>query len=293
VAVYKRAYRAYDGALTSERWRFLVLPRYAFQEIFESRFLTAFLVICCVPFLAEATAVYVSNSAPARMVLNMPGEPSAMAKEFFIGALWIQCTFAFFLTAWIAPVLISPDLVNGALPLYLSRPFSRVEYVLGKASVLVILLSAITWVPQLLLFLMQVDLGPDGWFAANYRIGLAILLGSWIWIAVLTLLGLALSAWIRWRIVATGALFGVFFMGTAFGEMWREVVKNSWGRVVSLSYLIQVVWADLFGAARMGMFGRRRASDLDPWAAWIALFTICLVCLWILNKRLRAREVVA
>ena len=50
---------------------------------------------------------------------------------------------------------MSPDLRNNGLPLYLSRPFSRTEYVLGKMSVLLILLSAITWVPGLLLFLFQ------------------------------------------------------------------------------------------------------------------------------------------
>ena len=46
-----------------------------------------------------------------------------------------------------------------ALPLYLARPFCRTEYILGKIAVLVILLSAITWVPGLLLFLLQAYLG--------------------------------------------------------------------------------------------------------------------------------------
>ena len=38
------------------------------------------------------------------------------------------------------------------MPLYLARPFSRTEYVLGKASTLVILLSLLTWIPGLFLF---------------------------------------------------------------------------------------------------------------------------------------------
>ena len=55
----------------------------------------------------------------------------------------------------VGPPLVSRDLRNNALPLYLCRPFSRTEYVMGKMSVMLILLSAITWVPQLLLFLFQ------------------------------------------------------------------------------------------------------------------------------------------
>src|SRR5258707_13066390 len=53
------------------------------------------------------------------------------------------------------PPLVSRDLRNNALPLYLCRPFTRTEDVLGKMSVLLILLSAITWIPQLLLFLFH------------------------------------------------------------------------------------------------------------------------------------------
>ena len=54
---------------------------------------------------------------------------------------------ALFLAAFVGPGQVSPDLANNALSLYLARPFSRAEYVLGKMSVLVILLSLMTWVP--------------------------------------------------------------------------------------------------------------------------------------------------
>src|SRR5688572_5414913 len=247
MAVHKRAYRPYEGPLTPERWRLLVLPRYSFRELFESRVLLAFFVLCFVPFLAELTVVYVANSAPARALLGLDDRPDVIGGEFFFLALGIQSTLAFLLTAWVAPVLVSPDLVNGALPLYLSRPFSRAEYVLGKASVLLILLSFITWVPMLWVFSLQAGLAPSGWLAANLRIGAAIVTGALIWISVLTLLGLGLSALIRWRIVASAALVGIFFMGTAFGEIWREVLRNPWGRLLNLPYLIGIVWTNLFG----------------------------------------------
>ena len=65
-------------------------------------------------------------------------------------------------------------------------------------------------------------------------------------IALLTLLGLALSATIRWRLVASVAVLATFFIGSAMGEMWRQVLHNSWGRLVNLSYLIGLVWRDLF-----------------------------------------------
>jgi ABC-2 type transport system permease protein len=298
VAVHKRAYRPYEGRLTSERWRFLVLPRFALMDLFESRVLTAFVVLCFVPFLVEAGGIYIAHSAAARAVIGitkMDGE--FLRPEFFLGAFSIQGILAFFLTAWVAPVLVSPDLVNGALPLFLSRPLSRAEYVLGKAAVLGGLLSAITWVPILALFALQAGL-TEGWGRANIRIVGAVLVGAWIWILVLALLGLALSAWIRWRLVASAALAGVFFMGTAFGEMWREVLGNAWGRLVNLMYLIAIVWHDLFGVAAREpvareMLDERQMRDLPTWAAWAGLLLACAICGWMLNRRLRGREVVS
>jgi hypothetical protein len=213
LAVYKRCYRPYQGPLTSERWRFLVVPRYALQELVESRNLMAFVVMCLFPFLAEAVGIYVANFPPARALLRISGGPDTMRPEFFAGALALQGSLAIILAAWVTPVLVSPDLVNGALPLYLSRPFSRAEYLLGKALALFALLSVVTWVPVLVLFALQAGLAENGWLFTHLRVVWATLLGSWIWIAVLALLGLSLSAWIRWRLVASTTVFGVFFMG--------------------------------------------------------------------------------
>jgi len=298
VAVHKRVYRPYEGPLTPERRRLLVLPRYAFMELLESRVMLAYFIFCFVPFLVELGYVYLANSAPARALIGIRGETAAVSVEFFMFSLGVQSTLAFLLTAWVAPVLVSPDLVNGALPLYLSRPFSRAEYVAGKAVVLASLLSAITWVPILTLFLVQSGLAGRTWLWENLRISWATLLGAGIWIAVLTLLGLALSACIRWRLVASAALVATFFMGTAFGEMWREVLRNPWGRLANLSYLVGVVWRDLFGLATRRSLARdmlddRRAADIPSWAAWAALLATCALSAWLLNRRLRAREVVS
>jgi ABC-2 type transport system permease protein len=290
VAVHKRAYRPYDGPLTAERWRFLVLPRYAFRELFESRVLMVFLVLCCIPFLVEVAVVYIANTAAARVLLGIPEQPDVMRAEFFFSALTMQGALAFFLTAWVAPVLVSPDLVNGALPLYLSRPLSRGEYVLGKATVLLTLLSGITWVPQLILCGLQAGLAGSAWWPAHLRIGMAIFVGSWLWILVLTLLGLAISSWIRWRFVASGALFAVFFMGAAFGEMWRQILRNSWGQLLNVSYMIGIVWHRLFGSSRVMAL---RPNELPAWVAVLGLLAVCGFSLWLLNRRLQAREVVA
>jgi ABC-2 type transport system permease protein len=295
VAVYRRAYRPYDGPLTPERSRFLAVSRYAIAELSESKVLMAFVVLCLFPFLIEAIGIYITNSAAARALLRISGGADPMRAEFFGMALTIQGSLAAMLAAWVAPVLVSPDLVNGALPLYLSRPLSRTEYVLGKAAALALLLSTITWVPVLTLFSLQAGLAPVEWLAANLRVAWAILAGSWIWITVLTLLGLALSAWIRWRLVASASLFAVFFMGAALGEVWSEVLATPWGRIANLPYLMVVVLVELFGSVASQANSRelRTLMQLPVWAAVAGLAAVCAASVWMLDRRLRAREVVS
>src|SRR5439155_4344471 len=86
---------------------------------------------------------------------------------FFLGWMSFQATLSVFVTALIGPGLVSPDLTNNALPLYFSRPFSRLEYVLGKFSALFVLLSLVTAAPMLLIYLLKSALAGWPWFIQN------------------------------------------------------------------------------------------------------------------------------
>ncbi len=75
----------------------------------------------------------------------------------------------------------------------------------GRISVLLTLLSLITWVPGVVLFAIQSSIEGWDWMTGNLWLAGSIVLGLLVWIVVLSLIGLALSAWVRWKIGA-GAL---------------------------------------------------------------------------------------
>src|SRR6266436_4325035 len=200
MAVYERSYDEFRGQLTPQWSRFLILPRYAFQSVFRSKLFITFFAICFVYPLIAAILIYLHHNtfAIATMKLNV-AELLPIDASFFKTYMIVQGVSAFFLTVLVGPALVSRDLTNNALPLYLSRPFSRAEYVLGKMSVLVILLSLITWVPGLILFIIHSSLMGRTWFVDNAWIAWAIFASAIIWILIIALLALALSAWIKWR----------------------------------------------------------------------------------------------
>jgi len=68
--------------------------------------------------------------------------------------------------------------------------------VLGKLSVLALLLSGVTWIPCLFLFGLQAGLARNGCYAHVWMV-VPIVVCSAIWILMLSLLSLAVSAWVK------------------------------------------------------------------------------------------------
>lgn len=289
MAVYERSYKSYTGYLTPERTRFLVLPRYAYKEVVRSKLFVSFLMLCWLLPLSLSLLIYLPhNSSFLKLVQASPADITGFFNydaTFFLLWFMVPVTFLAYLVALImGPALVSADLRNNALPLYLSRPFNRAEYVLGKTAVLVILLSVVTWIPGLWLFGLQASLAGWAWFKENWFIGVSIFLASWIWILVLCLLSLAISAYVRWKPVARVAMFGIWFVLAPIGELINALFRTRWGSLLNLSDMIAVVYADLFRAPRI--------EQVPPWAAWSALIGACLVFVWLLARKVRAYEVV-
>jgi ABC-2 type transport system permease protein len=303
MAVYEHTYKQYLGKLTPEWSRFLVIPRHAFRDVFKSKLFTAFFVVCFIPLLIETILIYLHHNANALAILKVNvRELVPIDASFFQTFVNLQGTFAFFVTLLVGPPLVARDLRNNALPLYLCRPFSRTEYVLGKMSVLLILLSAITWVPQLLLFLFQSYLEGANWFVDNLSLASAIFIGSVVWILLLALLSQAVSALVKWRVIASAALLGIFFIPSVFGEVINQIFLTRWGNIISLGALIKNVTAGLFGTFVQasghitdwdGRVGREIIMNEPPlWASWFALFVVCAICLALLSRKVKAYEVV-
>ncbi len=305
MAVYEQTYKPYTGKLTPEGSRFLVIPRHTLRGVFNSKLFTAFYVICFLPLLVEAVLIYLHHNVTALAIMEINAkELIPIDGTFFQYFVNIQGGFAFFVALLVGPPLVSRDLRNNALPLYLCRPFSRTEYVMGKMSVLLILLSWITWVPQLLMFLFQSYLQGFDWFRSNLWIASAIIIGGLVWILLLGLLSQTVSALLKWRIVASGAMLGIVFIPSVFASIVNFIFQTHWANIISLFGLMGNVTAGLFGTFDR-VAGRIQISDFDDnvvrevlllepplWACWAALFLFCAVCLAVLHWKIKAYEVV-
>jgi ABC-2 type transport system permease protein len=285
MAVYERTWRRYAGELTPVRWRWLVVTRYALADAFASRLFTAFYAICFLPSVVGIFFIYLSHNLSLLQQLGMPPDlMNVLTDKFFMLLFSWQALPAFLVAVIVSPSLIAADLSNNALPLYLSRPIDRSEYVLGKMAVLAILLSPMTWVMGLAIFILQAYFEGGGWGLENYRIGMAYLVGHIAWIVVISMLTLAISAWVRFKPAARGALFAIIFILAGFAQAVNGVTRTSFGDLIHLVRAINSVVMSLFGAPT--------PSGLPVSLNWFTLVGVTALSIWLINRKLRPHEVV-
>lgn len=289
MAVYEQTYRRYQGPETPRALRFLVIPRYAYQRLFGSKMWWVLLAASTLTTMVFAVLIYLRHNTRALAVFGITPEEFStilpVGASFFVTFVGIQFFLGFLVILLAGPPLMSMDLANGALPLYLARPINRLEYLAGKFVVLASALSLLTWIFGLGLFGLQVTLEGSSWGLENARFAAALFFGSWLWIVVLSTLTLALSALIRWPLAVRGVLLAIFLLLPAFGQSIYHGMDARWGLLLDPGTVFETVLRALFGLPLI---------DHAPLgASWAILGGVTIVSAWILARKLRAYEVVS
>jgi ABC-type transport system involved in multi-copper enzyme maturation permease subunit len=288
LSIYKHEYRAYTGTLTPRWVRLGVIVRYALAEAWSSRITVGLFTLSMLPVIVYLVGIYLANNPVARMLTMQRSPVLAINAGYFVKVLETQCWLALVLTAWISPRLVCFDISDNALPILLSHPISRFGYVLGKFMALSSCLSLVTWIPCTLLFAYQGYSSAQPWILANLRIAVGLVAGSLIWIVLLSMLGLALSSWVRWKAVATGVIFAAVLVPAGIGGIITGILRTKWGFLLNVPVIMTELWQQLLGAPQT----MRPDFRLPGSSILVVLASMCAVCVLLLNARIRAREVV-
>ena len=153
--IHDQGYRRYGGGKDARGQAWLVIARAGIRTMVARRLFLALLLVSWVRFLYECIRVYLTTNFGQFSVL-------ATTAQTFREFLEFQEVFVFFITIYVGAGLISNDRRANALQIYLSKPLTRFEYVAGKAATLAVFLLGVTWVPAMLLLVIQ------GLFAGSF-----------------------------------------------------------------------------------------------------------------------------
>ena len=256
-----------------------VIARYAIASTMRSRLFVAFLVACLVPSFVLLVAVYLRyNVAAIEEAGSAIGSVLDLDAWLFGTALDIGQVVTFLVVLVVGPGLVAPDLANNAMPLYLSRPVARRSYVAGKLLVLCGLCVAVGLCPGLLLIVVNAGYSGDGAWLGTARLAAAFAIGLLAWTICLSMLALAISAWVRWRPAATLGLLGVYIVTTTLGDVLQPVFGGWAGSALDLTRAVQAIAVTVSGVGDPSMPATLAAAVIVGVAALAA---------WVLVSRIR------
>jgi ABC-2 type transport system permease protein len=227
VPIHDQGYRRFAGGREGKGLAWLVIARAGIRTMIRKRLFLGLLLVAYGPFLVRCVQLYISaNFAQAAFFA-----PTAQTFREFLEQ---QSTFVFFITIFVGAGLISNDRRANALQIYLSKPLTRMEYVSGKAATLAVFLLAATWVPALLLLLLQIMFaGSFAFVQKNAFLFPAITVYSFLQVILATLSMLALSSMSKSPRFVGIMYAGVIFFTDAIFGMLKYVVRVSSASVVS------------------------------------------------------------
>lgn len=276
--IHDQSYRRYGGGRATPGWSWTVIARAGIMTMVRKRAFLGLLLFAWLPFLIRAVQVYLATNFPQAALL-------APTAETFREFLEQQEFFVFIVTIYVGAGLIANDRRANALQIYLSKPLLRSEYIAGKAAVLFVFLVAVTWLPAMLLLLVQILFaGSFAFVRQNAFLFPAITVGALLQVFVATFTMLALSSLSK-SSRYVGILYAgvIFFTASIYGAMYAITGDSSLSWLSLSSSVTQVV----------DVVFRLKPRYATPWpVSLIVVLGLIVVSISVLERRVRGVEVV-
>jgi ABC-type transport system involved in multi-copper enzyme maturation permease subunit len=276
--IHDQSYRHFEGEKAPPGRAWLVIAKAGVMMMIRKRLFLGLLVMSWFQFIGRAAQIYFTVNFPQVAMF-------APTAETFREFLRQQDIFVFIMTIYVGAGLIANDRRANALQIYLSKPLGRAEYIAGKAAVLFFFLMLITWVPGILLLMVQVLFaGSFTFLKANLFLFPAITVASLLQVLLATFTMLALSSLSKSSRFVGVMFAGLIFFTAALFNALRGITGSSrfaWmSPTASLEQLGDVI------------FRLQPRYQISPGLAGLTVVVLIAVSIWILMRRVRGVEIV-
>ena len=276
--IHDQGYRRYGGHRQPQGRIWWVIARSGIMSVLRQRRFLGLLLFAWAPFIVRAVQLYVAANFQQATFL-------AATAETFAEYLDQQAIFVFFVTIYVGAGLIANDRRANALQIYLSKPLARTEYIAGKLVTLLVFLFAVTWVPAMLLLLLQIMFaGSLAFVQRNLFLFPAITLFSLLQVFTSAFAMLALSSMSK-----SSRFVGIMYAGAIF---FTAAFYNAVRAMTGSSAFAWISPEDSLDILRNAIFRVRSAYEMPAAVALIAILVIIGGSILILERRVRGVEVV-
>ncbi len=289
-------YHGWSGKLRPPAMGTLAIVRVALTQVFRHKGYWIVLGLALLRFLLFFAMIFLVTQAqeiPAPFregvykQLGFSHVPDKQGESGYVGFMSGQGEVVMVLLAFSGSLLVGADFRLGSLPFYLSRRIDRRHYIAGKIMAVSTLVSLITIVPALALFVEY------GLFTSSYeywlknsQIVLGILGYGLVMALSLSIMLVTVAAYLE-RMAPIAIVWSSLFV--MLGGMSNLLVDSTGNRYWTLLN----PWKDIRLAGRLWFSGFRAGPEGD--LGWWSLGLLLVVCgglLWALFRRVRAVGIV-
>lgn len=276
--IHDQSYRRYGGQRGDLRRVWSVIARAGIEQFLKRRLFLGLLLASWIPFVVRAAQAYFSTTFGQVEAL-------AISAETYRTFLDQQNIFVFFVTVYVGAGLIANDRRANALQIYLSKPLTRAEYILGKFAILFAFLVLVTWLPAVLLLLLQgAFAGSFTFLRQNLHLVPAITLFSLVQVLVATLAMLALSSMSNSSRFVGVMYAGIVLFTDAMFAALRGILGSS-----GLSWISVPATLAQVGDA---IFRTKLRYDTPLAVSMVVLLAVVVLSISVLERKVRGVEVV-
>jgi ABC-2 type transport system permease protein len=276
--IHDQGYRRYRGMRAPRGRAWAVIAAAGLRTFFGRRSFIGLLLLAWLPFIVRTVQIYAAANFPQMAFI-------APTVDTFRQFLDQQGPFVFFVSVYVGAGLIANDRRAHALQIYLSKPLTRTEYIFGKMAILMAFLLMVTWLPAIVLLLVQISFTGSFEFVGEHLYLLpAITVFSFLQAAMVSASMLALSS-LSDNSRFVGILYaGLLFFSEALYGVLRAVTGESRLSWVSLGNNLAQLGDLLF---------RLPLRYSTPWAiSLLVVVAIIVASAFVLERRVRGVEVV-
>jgi len=276
--IHDQSYRHYEGRREPSGTAWRVIAASGIRSIIGKRRFLGLLVLAWIPFAVRAVQIYLAANYPQATFL---AATAGTFREF----LEQQATFVFFITIWVGAGLIANDKRANALQIYLSKPLTRAEYIAGKFLILVTFLLLVTWVPAILLLVLQLLFAGNFTFVRqNLFLFPAITLYSFFYVLVVSFTMLAVSSSSKSSRFVAIIYAGIVFLSDAIYGVLHLVTRSTALSFLAFDFNLQQLSYVIF---------RLPPQYSTPWPiSLLTALAIIAIAVLVLERQVRGVEVV-
>jgi ABC-2 type transport system permease protein len=303
------SYRNYDGPLLTRKARWWIVALNTLRLAKQKKGFWISAAISVLPYLIIVLQLYLQSRTQTPGGIN-PFENSSPGQRFasnFFQAYSFQGFFLFIIALMVGSGSIALDNRSNALLVYLSKPITKGDYLIGKWMGVFLALFAVSLVPSLILYVYcLLSYYGEGFLKNEPWLWLRIIGACAIPAAVHSSLILGFSAWSKTPRMAGAVYAGVFFIGQFIAATtWLIVTRGNMARGVLIQHLsidgvIKGLGQNAFGVdLRMPTWNNAKqqmeALSIPPPSLQALLLLgggLCLLGIVAARMRIRAVEVV-